>query len=175
MDEFRHVEEVAGRIASMEIRGAAKIAQSAALALKRFAMEYSGRDAEDFRKKLEKAAEILLSSRPTAVSLPNAVSHVLMHASDAESVEELREAVARAADEFVRRSERAIAEIGRIGARRISSGDVVMTHCNSRAAHRSPQAGQGHRGYSHRVPPQGAGLHNLTLLSRAGHRCNADS
>ncbi len=132
--EFGKVEEVARKIESMEIRGAAKIAQSAALALKEFALDYRGRELEDFRKKLERAAQLLLSSRPTAVSLPNAVSHVLMRASEAGSVEELREAVVRAADEFVRRSEQAIAEIGRIGARRISSGDVVMTHCNSRAA-----------------------------------------
>jgi len=38
------------------------------------------------------------------------------------------------ADEFIRTSRDAVKRIGEIGARRISDGDVIMTHCNSNCA-----------------------------------------
>ena len=131
---YEVVKETADKIARMEIRGAAKIAQSAADALRRFALSYSGNSAEDFLAKLREAAEILKNARPTAVSLPNAVNYVLLAARDGGDLEELRSAVVRAADDFIARSKKALSMIGEIGARRISSGDVVMTHCNSQAA-----------------------------------------
>ncbi|NOZ58718.1 MAG: ribose 1,5-bisphosphate isomerase [Euryarchaeota archaeon] len=130
----RSVEEVARKIASMEIRGAARIAQSAARALRDFALSYRGNSAEEFLSELHKAGEVLKGARPTAVSLPNAVNYVLLAAGGKDEVEEIRSAVVEAAERFIARSKRALERIGEIGARRIKSGDVVLTHCNSQAA-----------------------------------------
>ncbi len=128
------VEEVARKIAGMEIRGAGKIARSAARALRDFALSYRGNSARDFLSRLERAGEILKSARPTAVSLPNAVNYVLLAARGRSDVEEIRSAVIEAAEQFIASSKIALRKIGEIGARRIKDGDVVLTHCNSQAA-----------------------------------------
>lgn len=55
-------------------------------------------------------------------------------AHDASSLEEARSLVSENAAMFCRRSEMAVEEIAKIGARRIQDGDVILTHCNSSAA-----------------------------------------
>ncbi len=128
------VREASEKIASMEIRGAGKIARAAALALKEEAEYIEAPTLEVFLREINKAGDILKSSRPTAVSLPNAVNFVLKRVASAKSLEEAKAAVSAAADEFVKRSETALEKIGEIGARRIKDGDVILTHCNSQAA-----------------------------------------
>lgn len=59
------LEEIAGKIENMEIRGAAKIARSAAQALKEFCEGYEGTE-EEFFEKLVGAAQRLIETRPLA-------------------------------------------------------------------------------------------------------------
>jgi len=61
------VDETAEKIKSMEIRGAGKIARSAAFALKDYAMNLQEDDLQMFISSLRSAKEILLNTRPTAV------------------------------------------------------------------------------------------------------------
>lgn len=129
-----NVEETAGSIRRMEIRGAGQIARAAAEALKQIAVEHRESDLEGLRRKLTEGREALLSSRPTAVSLWNAVQWVLRGTDEIREVGELRETIIRRADEFVTRSRTAVERIGVIGARRIRDGDRLLTHCNSSAA-----------------------------------------
>lgn len=126
--------KVADSIRSMEIRGAGLIARSAAEALKQRAQAYEGSDLEELRRQLEEGRKALVASRPTAISLWNAVQATLRDTSGAGSVEELRGIVARNADRFVSRSSRAVEVIGEFGANRIQDGMRIMTHCNSKAA-----------------------------------------
>ncbi|MBI0582683.1 MAG: ribose 1,5-bisphosphate isomerase [Methanomassiliicoccus sp.] len=126
--------EVADSIKSMEIRGAGLIARSAAEALKRQAQEYRGDDLGEFRQQLNEGRRTLIDSRPTAISLWNAVQITMRGSSSAKDVEELRELIAANADAFVQRSGRAVEMIGRIGSKRLRSGMTVLTHCNSKAA-----------------------------------------
>lgn len=132
----REAELAAKRIAGMEIRGAGKIARAAAEALKLCAQHSRAKKTSEFLREIEEAGEKLIAARPTAVSLPNAVRFVLHHvrSSNLTSVKELKELTIKTTEKFIRGSEKAIAAIGEIGARRISSGDVIMTHCNSTAA-----------------------------------------
>lgn len=130
----KSVEDVAEAIRSMKIRGAANIARSAASALKEIALSYRGKDLEALRSELERGKRLLLSSRPTAVSLWNAVHLVLLDSGKAESLDELRDLVIQNADRFLRRSMEAARKIGEIGARRIRDGDTILTHCNSSMA-----------------------------------------
>ena len=129
-----NVDEVASSIKRMEIRGAGLIARSAAEALKHAAQEYRGDDVAALRQKLEKSRRTLVESRPTAISLWNAVQATMRGAQDAASVEELRDIVSSNADRFIERSSRAVETIGKFGAKRLKDGMRVMTHCNSKAA-----------------------------------------
>jgi ribose 1,5-bisphosphate isomerase len=127
-------EDVAGCIRSMEIRGAAEIARRAAQALMEEVEAYEGDDLQDLRQRAEDARDVLLASRPTAISLWNGVQYVFKGTAGASNAEEYRRMVRDNADRFIRRSRSALRTIGRLGANRIRDGDKVLTHCNSKAA-----------------------------------------
>ncbi len=129
-DVHESVRETADEIATMEVRGAATIAREAVLALRTQATESSADDAERLRREMKAAARRLRETRPTAVSLPNALRFVLDR-MDGESVDAVRESVVAATEEFLTRLDRAQTDLGRIGANRLQDGDVVMTHCHS--------------------------------------------
>lgn len=126
------LEETAEKIKSMEIRGAGRIARTAAAALGDYAEGLKTGNMDEFNEKMKYAAELLLSTRPTAVSLPNAVRWVMRYKGN--TVEEAKAGIKKLADEFVSNSENAVKRIGEIGARRVRDGDTIMTHCNSAAA-----------------------------------------
>lgn len=123
------------KIKSMEIRGAANIGRYAAAALKAYTINCDARSRDEFVRGLEEAGETLIDARPTAVSLPNAVKFVLRRVRDSDlSLEGLKELAVRSADAFIENSRQAVRTIGEIGAKRISDGDTIMTHCNSSVA-----------------------------------------
>jgi len=130
------VRRIVNDIRTMRTRGAGRIARAAAKALKITAKATKARTPAEFIKELDRVSKLLLSTRPTAVSLPNATRFVTLKpklAKDAD-LRTLRRMVVSRADEFIRTSKDAIKRIGEIGARRISDGDVIMTHCNSDCA-----------------------------------------
>ncbi|MCR3883695.1 ribose 1,5-bisphosphate isomerase [Candidatus Methanocrinis alkalitolerans] len=124
--------DTAERIRSMEIRGAALIGRAAAGALKDFALSIEAASLEEFNGEVRRAAEVLLNTRPTAVSLSNAVRIVMRYRGD--DLEAARSSLAKNADSFVERSLKAVERIGEIGSRRVLDGDVILTHCNSSVA-----------------------------------------
>jgi ribose 1,5-bisphosphate isomerase len=87
-------------------------------------------DPESFRDEQRRAGRLLYDTRPTAVSLPNALRYVLDR-MDGGTVSELRSSVVSAAEAFVERLDRAQSDLGHIGANRLRDGDTVMTHCHS--------------------------------------------
>ncbi|MDF1530726.1 MAG: ribose 1,5-bisphosphate isomerase [ANME-2 cluster archaeon] len=127
-----NVLDIARKIQTMEIRGAGTIARAAAGALKEYAGQLEERSVEKFNTRLSHAAKILVATRPTAVSLPNAVRMIMGYTGD--TVDEARNDLIRRADLFIESSKEATERIGAIGSRRISDGDTIMTHCNSQAA-----------------------------------------
>lgn len=124
------VEETAADIDSMEIRGAATIAKAAAAALRDQAAASDADTPEAFRAELRAAARHLDETRPTAVSLPNALRFVLQ-GMRGETVDELRRHTINRADTFRRDLDQAQNRLGLVGANRIRNGDVIMTHCHS--------------------------------------------
>lgn len=124
------VASVAEDIATMETRGAATIARAVVEAL---ATQAEASDAEtptEFRAEMRAAAQTLYDTRPTAVSLPNALRFVFRQ-MEGDSVEQLRATAIAAADRFRSQLERAQEDLGRIGANRLRDGDTIMTHCHS--------------------------------------------
>ncbi|QSG02311.1 Translation initiation factor 2B subunit, eIF-2Balpha/beta/delta family [Natranaeroarchaeum sulfidigenes] len=124
------VGETANDIARMETRGAVAIATAAADALATQAIESQADSPTGLRAELADAARLLHDTRPTAVSLANALRYVLRDL-DADSVKELEATVVDRATTFHTDVEAAQAKLGEIGANRLQDGDTVMTHCHS--------------------------------------------
>jgi ribose 1,5-bisphosphate isomerase len=133
----KDINNIAAGIREMRIRGAGRIAKSAARALLLTAKQSTAKTSEGLARELETSAKLLLSTRPTAVSLPNSIRYIMYRVRDAQrknlGLEEMRSVAVDTATGFIRRSERAVERIGEIGARRIESGDMILTHCNSAA------------------------------------------
>ena len=126
------LEEIADKIENMEIRGAAKIGRAAAWGLKNSVSKYEGKDIDELKEIIREGKERLKSTRPTAVSLHNAIRYVLKGSS--KDVEERKKMIINRAGEFIKKSINAGEKIAEYGGRRICDGDVVLTHCNSSMA-----------------------------------------
>jgi len=124
--------KTAEKISSMQIRGAGRIATAAAASLRDFSLGLQVQSLEEFNSEIQRAADVLLRTRPTAVSLSNAIRMVTKY--QASNLESARQAVIENADRFIENSRKAVERIGQIGSRRIRDGDTVLTHCNSQAA-----------------------------------------
>ncbi len=166
------VTETADKIKSMEIRGAGRIAREAADALRQQAEGIRDGDLESFRREMEGAAQTLIATRPTAVSLPNAVHIVMSGLERAGTLEEARKGVIDRAEQFIHSSRNAVENIAQFGARHIRDGDTLLTHCNSEAAlgciieaHRS---GKEIEVFATEVRPRNQGHITIRTLNDAG-------
>lgn len=129
---MQKLQETAEKIRTMEIRGAGRIAKAAAESIRDYAAGLEVASMEEFNTCIRDASSFLISTRPTAVSLPNAVKLASKYSSG--NVEEARKEIIENANLFIERADKALGIIGKIGSRRIQDGDVIMTHCNSHAA-----------------------------------------
>ncbi len=170
------VTETAKKIKSMEIRGAGRIAREAATALRHHASTSSTDDIVSFRREMESAAQILIATRPTAVSLPNAVHIVMSGLERAVTFEEAQKGVIKRAEQFISSSQHAVENIAQFGARHIQDGDTLLTHCNSEAAlgciieaHRS---GKEVEVFATEVRPRNQGHITIRTLNDAGIKTN---
>ena len=126
------LEQTVADIKRMKIRGALDIAIASVAAMKEVAKE-DAQDTDYLLNKLEKAGKKLKNSRPTAVSLPNAVNYILHVSEKNKNLEqsEFRKKITAAADKFIRDQEKALEAIGVIGANVIEKDETILTHCNS--------------------------------------------
>ena len=115
--EARSLRQVAFAIKEMVVRGAPAIGAAAA---------YGLAQAWELKRDLEKAADVLRNTRPTAHDLFFGVERMLEAAAAGKN---LKEAAADYADNIVEQCHR----IGVHGARLITSGNGVLTHCNAGA------------------------------------------
>ncbi len=170
------VPETAEKIKSMEIRGAGRIARAAAEALRDHALSLKSQNSAAFRQEMEKAAAQLVSTRPTAVSLPNAVHYVMAGLGGAKTTDEARNRVIHRAEQFIHSSQHAVEQIAKFGARHIRDGDVILTHCNSEVAlgcmieaHRQ---GKEIEVFATEVRPRNQGHITIRTLNDAGIKTN---
>ncbi len=131
--DYENYLDVAIDIENMKIRGAGKIARMGAYALRLFAEKYSNVEAV-YYETLEKAAKVLYDTRPTAVSLENALLSVLNYVRPDEKLDIMLSDTIEGADIFIREALEARAGLTRFGASLIEEGYTVHTHCNSTAA-----------------------------------------
>jgi ribose 1,5-bisphosphate isomerase len=170
------VSETAEKIKSMEIRGAGRIARAAAEALRDHALTLRDKNLPVFVAEMERAAEMLVATRPTAVSLPNAVHIVMTGLEAAKDTEDARSGLVRRADGFIDSSRHAVENIAQFGSRHIRDGDTILTHCNSEVAlgciieaHRS---GKEIEVFATEVRPRNQGLITIRTLNDAGIKTN---
>ena len=140
--DFRYVDcrtvgEVADAIRRMVVRGAPAIGVTAAFGMVLGAREYTGADATDLLVHLERVADQLKATRPTAVNLAWAVDRLLGVARTTAGAGGA-DAVARARAEL-EQTARAMADadivtnrrMGAHGAGLVPEGAQVLTHCNT--------------------------------------------
>jgi len=168
----REVYRIAFLIKSMRVRGAGRIARTAAYAMKLAAQMYKGGDPKDFEEYMKTVADVIGSTRPTAVSLHNALRYVLNRVKGAKSLEEAVSAAVSAANSFIVASLSAVKRIGDIGSKLIEEGDVVLTHCNSSAAlsvlKTAFKSGKRFRVYATETRPKFQGLLSYRELAESG-------
>ncbi|HIH97847.1 MAG TPA: ribose 1,5-bisphosphate isomerase, partial [Thermoplasmata archaeon] len=70
------VKQIANDIKVMKIRGAGKIARATAEALKIQAENSHAKNSKNLFTEIKAVSKLLLGTRPTAVSLPNAVRYI---------------------------------------------------------------------------------------------------
>ncbi|MBT8507089.1 translation initiation factor IF-2B subunit delta [Methanomicrobiaceae archaeon CYW5] len=166
------LEDTARRIRTMEIRGAGRIARAAAEALRDHAAALQCTNLEEFRQEMHRAATILTETRPTAVSLPNAVRFVISRMDASDSAEEARTTLMESADEFISRSHQAVDMIAEYGSRAIPEDSVIMTHCNSEVAVATAvkawEKGRVREAFATEVRPRNQGYITAKALGDAG-------
>lgn len=170
------VTEIAQGIKTMKIRGAGRIARAAVKALRTTAEASEAETIDELVNELNLAAETLLRTRPTAVSLPNGIRYVMWRVlktkNTASSVEDLKAYTINLANRFIESSKAAVKKIGEIGARRIRDGDTILTHCQSSAVDaiikKAWKQGKKIRVYSTETRPRFQGRITARTLSQAG-------
>jgi methylthioribose-1-phosphate isomerase len=132
--EMKNVIEVADAIKTMKMRGAPLLGAAAAFALALVAYHSKTEKKAELINELEKAAEILKETRPTAVNLFWAINRILIKAKDySGNTKGLAAFVVEEAQKIADEDARANHLIGTYGAQLIRDGDVILTHCNAGA------------------------------------------
>ncbi|MEM3672865.1 MAG: S-methyl-5-thioribose-1-phosphate isomerase [Candidatus Bathyarchaeia archaeon] len=132
--ELKTCEAVAKAIKTMKIRGAPLLGAAAAFALALTAYNSKAKTKGKLIKEMEKAAETLKGTRPTAFNLFWAIDRILEKAKVFDgNVENLAAFVVREAQKIADEDVEANRSIGKYGANLIADGDVILTHCNAGA------------------------------------------
>jgi len=130
--EFDDFRELANSIKVMTIRGAPAIGVAAAMGMALATIEYKNLTKENFLKKMEDAADVLRSTRPTASNLFWAVDRILkVINSFPDNPLKISDLVIEEAKLMAQEDINVNKNIGKNGASLLQDGDVVLTHCNA--------------------------------------------
>jgi methylthioribose-1-phosphate isomerase len=129
--KYTDYRDVAEAIRSLVVRGAPAIGITAALALLLVATNSKARREKDLILEMEKAAELLVSTRPTAINISWAVKRILQVSSKGKGVEKVKKLVEEEALKMLNEDISTNRNMGKAGSALLYDGDVVMTHCNA--------------------------------------------
>ncbi|RLG49137.1 MAG: S-methyl-5-thioribose-1-phosphate isomerase [Thermoproteota archaeon] len=129
--ECEDVECVARAIEEMKVRGAPAIGATAAYGLALVAHHFRARDESKFLSELEKAAERLRRTRPTAVNLFWAIERVMKAAKAESNLESMKRRVIEEALRIGEEDVESNRRIGEHGQELIQDGQTIMTICNA--------------------------------------------
>ena len=130
--KIKTIDEMAEAIKNLRVRGAPLLGAAAAFGLSLTAFHSKASCVSELLAELEDAANILKSTRPTAVNLFWAADRILGKARDySGNAEELKTLVIREAQKIADEDAEANRAMGKNGAALINDGDVILTHCNA--------------------------------------------
>ncbi len=130
--EFKDFREVATSIKVMNIRGAPAIGVAAAMGMALATIKYRDIPKSEFLKKMEEAANIIKSTRPTASNLFWAVNRIWdIISTYPDNPPGISELVIEEAKLMAQEDINVNKNIGKNGANLLEDGDVVLTHCNA--------------------------------------------
>lgn len=129
-DNIYDLHDVIKRLA---IRGAPAIGVGAAIGLYAAAVRLEEQNVEEFLYSLDKFAEYLISSRPTAVNLSWAVNRMVKRAKAEQDggVEHIKASLKQEALKIYNEDIQTCRNIGLYGEKLIPDGANILTHCNA--------------------------------------------
>ena len=121
------------QIRRLEIQGARNVAIAAIKAIEAHASRTEAPTKKDFLRELIKAKDALFASRATEPLMRNALRLIInqIDKSEERNVKRLAEIVSQASKQFLEDLENSRKRIAEIGAKRIRSNSVILTHCHS--------------------------------------------
>lgn len=127
------VQATVKQIRRLEIQGARNVAIAAIKAIEILASQTQAPSKKDFLRELTKARDVLFASRATEPLMRNALRLIInrVDRSEEKNVKKLAEIASQAAQQFLLDLENSRKRIAEIGAKRIRSNSVVLTHCHS--------------------------------------------
>ncbi|HJN57092.1 MAG: S-methyl-5-thioribose-1-phosphate isomerase [Candidatus Woesearchaeota archaeon] len=120
--------ETASAIKTMIVRGAGAIGATGAYGLVQAALEANN---ENFKEYIEKAAETLRSTRPTAQNLFTGINYVYDAIKNISDLKQMQETAVSKAKEFADYDANACKKIGEHGNSLIKDNYKIETHCNA--------------------------------------------
>ncbi|MEE9377886.1 MAG: S-methyl-5-thioribose-1-phosphate isomerase [Candidatus Lokiarchaeia archaeon] len=130
--EFDNYRDVATAIKVMNIRGAPAIGVAAAMGMALATLEFKDLPKEPFLEEMEKAAELIRNTRPTASNLFWAIDRIWnIISSYPDNPSNLSELVIEEVKLMAQEDVNVNKNIGKNGATLLDDGDVILTHCNA--------------------------------------------
>jgi methylthioribose-1-phosphate isomerase len=134
VETFRDHLAVASAIRDMVVRGAPAIGAAAAFGLALAACRSQAGSIDEMRLDIQRAADVLSVTRPTAVNLRWAIQRMLETANQSvDTVKGLRQNIVNEAQRIADEDVETNRLIAQQGAALIEDGDVIITHCNTGA------------------------------------------
>lgn len=127
------VEDLARAIRRLEIRGAPALGIAGAMGVALAAARSIERDLDRFRAEIDRAADLLRSTRPTAVNLAWGIDRVARKVAMAASVAEAKRLAVAEATAVAEEDELTCRRLGGFGEELFPESCTVLTHCNAGA------------------------------------------
>ncbi|RKY76895.1 S-methyl-5-thioribose-1-phosphate isomerase [candidate division KSB1 bacterium] len=130
-----NVDDMADAIRKLKIRGAPAIGIAGAYGIVLAALSFKGNDPSDLKHIIVQAADLLKSTRPTAVNLFWAIDRMLKILSSGQnnSAQKITDALLKEAETILEEDRERCRRLGRNGAELLPSVSTVITHCNAGA------------------------------------------
>ncbi len=133
---MEELQDIARKIKRIEIQGASNVAKAGVKAFADYLNSISFSNQKQLTPAMKKAKDLLFNARDTEPALWNCLKLIIKKVQKSETNDEsfLKDLIRKSAEYYIDQISNAKIEIGKIGARRIADGMIIMTHCHSSAA-----------------------------------------
>jgi ribose 1,5-bisphosphate isomerase len=127
------VQVIAEKIRRLQVQGARNVAIAAVQALQTLAEQTKAKTKGQLIAELKEAQATFNAARETEPLMRNAIRYIINQTQIAttEKIDSLKETVAKTASQFLMDLEESREKTAKMGAKRITDGSTVFTHCHS--------------------------------------------